>query len=406
MPERRGRRPGRRRGGSRCPLGARAPGDQRRRVILHTNLGRAPLPGAAVAALAASAGRYTSVEIDLHDRPPRGAGGLCRGSARRAQPRGGRARRQQQRGRRAPRPLGARRRTSGRRVAWRAHRDRRWLPGPRRAGALGRSARRGRHHQQDPPRRLPGARSTRRPPRQPRSCASIRATSARPGSWNVPALAELAELARARGALLLKDLGGGALVDLAPMGLAGEPTVRSTIAAGAEPRLLQHGQGARRSTGRCARRPRRARREGAAGPAGPRPPPRSAPARRPGSHARRLPGGRPRRDPHPRGAPDAARVGACARRALVRGPGRARRAGLGRGFDIEVGGGALADASLASAGVALDARDAEALSARLRAGEPPVVGRIQEGRLLLDARSVLPAEDEPLLEAVVRAWSE
>src|SRR4051794_39843862 len=34
-------------------------------VVLHTNLGRAPLAVSAVLALAASAGRYTSIEIDL-----------------------------------------------------------------------------------------------------------------------------------------------------------------------------------------------------------------------------------------------------------------------------------------------------------------------------------------------------
>ena len=34
-------------------------------VVLHTNLGRAPLSAAAVEALRASAGGYTSIEIDL-----------------------------------------------------------------------------------------------------------------------------------------------------------------------------------------------------------------------------------------------------------------------------------------------------------------------------------------------------
>ena len=43
------------------------------------------------------------------------------------------------------------------------------------------------------------------------------------------------------------------------------------------------------------------------------------------------------------------------------------------------------------------------LAARLRAGDPPVVGWIQEGKLLLDARTVLPGEDEALIEAVVKA---
>ena len=34
-------------------------------VVIHTNLGRAPLSAAAVEALTRSAGRYTSIEIDL-----------------------------------------------------------------------------------------------------------------------------------------------------------------------------------------------------------------------------------------------------------------------------------------------------------------------------------------------------
>jgi L-seryl-tRNA(Ser) seleniumtransferase len=68
-----------------------------------------------------------------------------------------------------------------------------------------------------------------------------------------------------------------------------------------------------------------------------------------------------------------------------------------------VGGGALAEAPVRSAGVAIEGVDPEALAVLLRAGDPPVVGRIQEGRLLLDARTVLPGEDEALVEAVARA---
>ncbi len=68
----------------------------------------------------------------------------------------------------------------------------------------------------------------------------------------------------------------------------------------------------------------------------------------------------------------------------------------------EVGGGALAEAPVRSVGVAI-AGDAEALSARLRDGDPPVVGSIHEGRLLLDARTVLPSEDDALLAAVAAA---
>ena len=66
------------------------------------------------------------------------------------------------------------------------------------------------------------------------------------------------------------------------------------------------------------------------------------------------------------------------------------------------GGGAFAEESFASAGVALRG-DAEALLARLRRGEPPVVARIEGDRVVVDARTVLPDEDELLLRAIIAA---
>ena len=50
----------------------------------------------------------------------------------------------------------------------------------------------------------------------------------------------------------------------------------------------------------------------------------------------------------------------------------------------------------------LTAREAAALLAvaRLRAGDPPIVGRIVEGRLTLDPRTVPPERDERLVAAV------
>jgi len=40
---------------------------------------------------------------------------------------------------------------------------------------------------------------------------------------------------------------------------------------------------------------------------------------------------------------------------------------------------------------------------RLRDHEPPVIGRIEAERVLLDPRTVLPGEDDALLEAIARA---
>ena len=73
-------------------------------------------------------------------------------------------------------------------------------------------------------------------------------------------------------------------------------------------------------------------------------------------------------------------------------------------LDAVAGGGAFTEERLPSAGVALSG-DAERWLERLRAGDPPVVARIEGDRVVLDARTVLPAEDEALLRAVVRAAS-
>jgi L-seryl-tRNA(Ser) seleniumtransferase len=47
--------------------------------------------------------------------------------------------------------------------------------------------------------------------------------------------------------------------------------------------------------------------------------------------------------------------------------------------------------------------DAGPLERRLRVGEPPIVGRVREGRLLLDLRTVLPDEESTLAERVAEA---
>jgi L-seryl-tRNA(Ser) seleniumtransferase len=65
-----------------------------------------------------------------------------------------------------------------------------------------------------------------------------------------------------------------------------------------------------------------------------------------------------------------------------------------------VGGGGAPGVQLPSAAVSLP----ESCAAALRAGSPPVVGRLEGGRCLLDLRTVAPEEDELLL-AAVRACS-
>lgn len=54
------------------------------------------------------------------------------------------------------------------------------------------------------------------------------------GFTAAPELKDLAELAHARGLWLYEDAGSGALIDLAPYGLTGEPLIRESIAAGAD----------------------------------------------------------------------------------------------------------------------------------------------------------------------------
>jgi L-seryl-tRNA(Ser) seleniumtransferase len=82
-----------------------------------------------------------------------------------------------------------------------------------------------------------------------------------------------------------------------------------------------------------------------------------------------------------------------------------------RGIDVAVvdstagvGGGAFPGARIASAALAL-AGDAVATEARLRGGRPAIIGRIAAGSVLLDLRSVPPAQDSALADAIVSALS-
>ena len=72
-----------------------------------------------------------------------------------------------------------------------------------------------------------------------------------------------------------------------------------------------------------------------------------------------------------------------------------------------VGGGSLPGETLPSWVLSLDCQDggAERVMRRLRESSTPVVARIDEGRVLLDPRTVLPEEDGLLLDALRSALS-
>jgi L-seryl-tRNA(Ser) seleniumtransferase len=69
-----------------------------------------------------------------------------------------------------------------------------------------------------------------------------------------------------------------------------------------------------------------------------------------------------------------------------------------------VGGGSLPGATLPSRLVAITAANPDDLAAALRAHTPPVIGRIQDGRYLLDPRTVLPDQASELMKAVLAEW--
>ncbi len=70
--------------------------------------------------------------------------------------------------------------------------------------------------------------------------------------------------------------------------------------------------------------------------------------------------------------------------------------------ESSVGGGAFPTARIPSRAVAVPGQ-ADRLETALRKGDPAVIGRIEDNRLLLDMRAVLPAEDGTLATAVAKA---
>jgi len=227
------------------------------------------------------------------------------------------------------------------------------------------------------------------------------------GFTSAPELTELAELAHARELLLYEDAGSGALLDLAPHGLAGEPVVGDSIAAGADvvtfsgDKLLGAAQaglvvGRREVVGRLRRHPLyRALRADKLALAALE---ATLEAYRRGSALAEVPTLRAlsaTREEIER------RARAFARRLRARAGSEALSADIVHGQSA-VGGGSAPTTHPPTALVALThaALSAAALEERLRRATPPVIARVQDGRVVLDLRTVADDEEPELLDAL------
>ena len=225
-----------------------------------------------------------------------------------------------------------------------------------------------------------------------------------------PALGELAALARRRRVLLVEDLGSGALVDLSVFGLEREPTVRESLTAGCDvvtfsgDKLLGASQaGLVLGRNRLIQKIRRD--------------PLARALRMDKLALAALEATLPAySDPEraTRELPVLAMLKADA--ADLERRARDFAAGLKRHLPAvrltvepgtgEVGGGSLPLARLPGWVVAVEmpGRTADELDARARGADPPVVGYIREGRLRFDVRTLSDDDIREAADALGRAW--
>jgi L-seryl-tRNA(Ser) seleniumtransferase len=223
------------------------------------------------------------------------------------------------------------------------------------------------------------------------------------GFTETPAARELADVAHTHGAVVVDDLGSGALLDTSAFGLAHEPMPAERLADGADLVVfsgdkLVGGPQAGLVVGRAdlvarlrrdplarAMRPDKTTLAGVAA---------TLALYRAGIATREIPVWRMIATP-------AAELRARAE-ALVEGiPGTAAVQ-----LRATVGGGSLPGETLPSWGIALAAprpASANRLLDALRAGVPAVLGRMEDGRVVLDLRTVAPASDGELGRAIAAA---
>ena len=225
------------------------------------------------------------------------------------------------------------------------------------------------------------------------------------GFTESPSIEDLGQLARERRMLLIDDIGSGCLLDTTQFGLAPEPTVGTSIAAGADlvlfsgDKLLGGPQagiiaGKRELVTQLRRHPlARAVRMDKASIAG-----------LTATLLHYLRGEALTKVPVWRMiATQPADIERRARR-WARALGNGARVVEGRSM---IGGGSLPEESLPTKLVALSGDGAQVteVARRLRVGTTPVVGRIERDALLLDPRTVGPTEDRALVAAVKAALS-
>ncbi|MEO6208438.1 MAG: L-seryl-tRNA(Sec) selenium transferase, partial [Candidatus Limnocylindrales bacterium] len=221
------------------------------------------------------------------------------------------------------------------------------------------------------------------------------------GFTETPDAAALAILAHKHGAIVIDDLGSGALLDTAAYGLAHEPMPRERLASGADlvtfsGDKLVGGPQAGLIVGR-ADLIARIRRDPLARAMRPDKVTMAAVALtlglyRAGRATAEIPVWRMISAPLPglqaRAGALVARIGEAASAVDLR---------------STVGGGSLPGETLPSSGIALRGRSPRSLLTALRSGEPIVIGRIDADRVVLDLRTVEPARDDDLAAAVERA---
>jgi L-seryl-tRNA(Ser) seleniumtransferase len=216
----------------------------------------------------------------------------------------------------------------------------------------------------------------------------------------------LAELAQAHGAIVVDDLGSGALIDTADYGLAHEPTPRESLAAGADlvtfsgDKLLG-GPQAGLVVGRAdlvaqirkdplarATRPDKVTLAALSATLG---------LYRAGRATTDIPVWRMLS-----ASPTDLRKRAAAIVAAL--PVRTARVGVRvTALSSALGGGSLPGETIPSVGLVVEGRPPDPLLARLRTGDPAIVAHVQGEAVLLDLRTVDPADDERLAAALGRA---